>query len=65
LTEAAKEAKRRYQREWYRKNREKARAYSRAYWERKGAEMKETDIIGNGDVSAVKSTATSNIGASA
>lgn len=32
MTEAAKEAKRAYQREWRQNNREKIRAYNARYW---------------------------------
>lgn len=45
MTEAAKEAKRLYQREynrkWRERNRERLKAYRDSYWERKGAELLE------------------------
>lgn len=37
LSDAAKEARRAYQREWYRRNKEKAKQRQRRYWERKAA----------------------------
>lgn len=38
MSEAAKEAKRAYHREWERKNKERREAYRVAYWERKAKE---------------------------
>lgn len=38
MSEAAKAARRAYQRDWQRKNKEKRAAYLCAYWERKAAE---------------------------
>lgn len=38
LTQAAKEARRAYQREWRRKNKEKVKDNNRRYWERKAAQ---------------------------
>lgn len=35
MTEAAKEARRAYRREWARKNRDKVRNYQELYWQRK------------------------------
>ena len=37
MTEAAREARRAYKREWNRKNRDKCRAAEQRYWERKAA----------------------------
>lgn len=37
MTDAAKEARRAYKREWNRKNRDKCRAAEARYWERKAA----------------------------
>lgn len=39
LTEAAKEARRAYKRAWAKANREKVKAYTARYWERKAAEL--------------------------
>ena len=38
LTQAAVEARREYQREWRRKNKDKVKANNRRYWERKAAQ---------------------------
>ena len=46
MTDAAKEARRAYKREWNRANKEKVKAAQARYWERKAAEMaaaKETE----------------------
>ena len=43
MTEAAKEARRQYKREWNRKNRDKVRESQRRYWERKAAAQNKTD----------------------
>lgn len=43
MTEAAKEARRQYKREWNRKNKDKVRESQRRYWERKAAAQQETD----------------------
>lgn len=43
MTDEAKEARRRYKREWYRKNAEKQREYTRRYWEKKAAEAKQAE----------------------
>lgn len=37
MTEEAKEARRAYRREYYRKNRDKQKEYTARYWERKAA----------------------------
>lgn len=44
MTEAAKEARRAYKREWRRKNKDKESAYIASYWERKA----ERDEKGKG-----------------
>lgn len=41
LTDAAKEARRIYKREWQRANRDKVKAQQERYWERKAAQMME------------------------
>lgn len=41
LTDAAREAKREYFREWRRKNKGRVRENNRRYWERKAAQRKE------------------------
>lgn len=41
LSEAAKEARRAYKREWNRKNRDKARAAEARYWEKRAREARE------------------------
>lgn len=47
LTEAALEARRAYQREWKRKNREKVKAQQERYWQRKAdQEAAESDSEG-------------------
>lgn len=43
MTEAAKEARRLYRREWNRKNRDKVKAAQERYWERKAAALDQTD----------------------
>lgn len=43
MTEAAKEARRQYKREWNKRNRDKVRESQRRYWERKAAAQQETD----------------------
>ena len=40
LTEAVREAKRQYMREWRKKNPERVKANNRRYWERKAKERK-------------------------
>ena len=42
LSVAAIEARRAYNREYYRKHREKAKQYKLAYWERKAAQIQAT-----------------------
>ena len=37
ISEAAKEKRNAYKREWYRKNKERAKLYNLKYWERKAA----------------------------
>ena len=37
ITEAAAEARRQYQKNWYAKNRDKVKEYHKRYWERKAA----------------------------
>lgn len=44
MTEAAREARRKYQREWNARNADKRREYMARYWARKAAEQAE-----NGD----------------
>jgi len=39
MSEAAKEAKRIKHREWQRKNKDKIKAYTERYWEKKAREM--------------------------
>ena len=41
LSKAAQEARRTYQREWERKNKDKRAAINAAYWERKGGKPPE------------------------
>lgn len=41
ISEAAKERRRAYKREWAARNRDKVREYNRAYWERKAAQARE------------------------
>ena len=38
MSEAAREARKQYKREWYARNKEKQREYTARYWERKAAE---------------------------
>lgn len=42
MTEQAKEARKAYKREWYRKNPDKIKEYQARYWERKAAESQES-----------------------
>ena len=42
LTEAVREAKRQYMREWRKKNPERVKANNRRYWERKAKELQES-----------------------
>ena len=41
MTEAAREARNAYSREWYRKNRENAKAAQQRYWEKKNKELRK------------------------
>ena len=41
MSEAAREARNAYQREWYRKNKDKAKDSQARYWEHKAAKAKE------------------------
>ena len=43
MTEQAKEARRAYQREWRKKNREKCREYNVRHWEKIAANMADDD----------------------
>ena len=43
MTEAAKEARRQYKREWNRKNRDKVRAAQERYWNKRAAAQNQTD----------------------
>lgn len=45
LSDAAKEARRAYQREWYARNREKVADYNAKRWERKAAAAAERKVI--------------------
>ena len=47
MSEAAKEARRAYLREWRRKNAEKVKESQTKYWERKAAEMHMAKEDGN------------------
>ena len=42
LTEAVREAKRQYMREWRKKNPERVKANNRRYWERKAQQMQKS-----------------------
>lgn len=44
MTEAAKEAKRAYHREWQRKNPDKVAIYNNRYWEKKARIYKERKL---------------------
>ena len=47
MDDAAREARNKYKRDWYRRNREKQREYERRYWERKAdSYKKKTEEIG-------------------
>lgn len=46
MNEAAKEARRRYIREWQRNNKDKVKAAQERYWTRKAQEAAEPVIIG-------------------
>lgn len=43
MTEAAKEARRIYKREWARRNRDKVREHQARYWERKAQAAQERE----------------------
>ena len=43
MSEAAREAKRAYMREWQRQNRDKVKNYQARYWEQKAQEYREQD----------------------
>lgn len=43
MTEAAREARRQYKREWNRKNKDKVRESQRRYWEKRAAAQNQTD----------------------
>ena len=43
MSEAAREARKAYQREWNRKNKDKVKANQARYWERKAAKAKEQE----------------------
>ena len=43
LSRQAAEERRKYKRNWYAKNTERAREYNRRYWERKAQEGKKVD----------------------
>lgn len=54
MTDAAKEARRAYQREWYRKNKDKAKQRQRKYWERKAAEAGDNAEVMDGCIQVQK-----------
>lgn len=41
MTEQAKEARRKYKREWAAKNRDKVKAYTERYWQKKAEQAAE------------------------
>ena len=43
MTEAAKEARRAYKREWNRKNKDKVKEAQRRYWEKRAAEAQDQE----------------------
>jgi hypothetical protein len=43
MSEAAREARRAYYREWNKNNKEKVQEHQRRYWERKAAKAKEQE----------------------
>ena len=49
LSPEAKEARRKYHKEWAAKNPEKVRETVRRYWERKAQAEKERALVGKGD----------------
>lgn len=47
MEDSAREARNRYKREWYAKNKEKQREYERRYWKRKAdSDKKKTEENG-------------------
>ena len=46
MTDAAKEARKAYKREWAKRNRDKTREYNKRYWEKKAAEAAEAKETG-------------------
>ena len=49
MTQAARDAKNAYMREWYKKNRDKARASQERYWKRKAEQQKRAQGAGERD----------------
>ena len=47
MTEAAKEQRRMYRREWQRQNRDKVKKYQEAYWEKKAIIAAQEREAGN------------------
>lgn len=45
MTEAAKEARREYRRQWYAANKDKAKAQQERYWTRRAARATETEQL--------------------
>lgn len=45
MTEAAKNARRAYRRKWYAANKDKAKAATARYWERKGRQASDPEQI--------------------
>ena len=43
MTEQAREARRRYKRDWNRRNKDKVKAAQERYWTKKALEAQETD----------------------
>lgn len=43
MSEAAKEERRKYQREWYRENKTRYKTYKARYWERKAEETRQKE----------------------
>lgn len=52
MTEAAKEARKKYLREWRRSNPDKVRAQKARYWERKAVEAVQAERANEGTVKA-------------
>ncbi len=58
MEDAAREARNRYKREWYAKNREKQREYEHRYWTRlANIHRKETEETRNADTETEQGTA--------